>query len=330
VNKDLPPSVVQRNIFFLTQGDLFRPNMGRHDDASQWDDNLFWRTDGKLMRFYEDDLTAWREAGHGEHSLLADPKFADPANGDFRLAPDSPARKLGFQPIDVSEVGLQGDPAWVDRPRQVRFEPTKLPPVPPPPPPLTLDEGFETTPVGAPPPGAVVSCDGATDRLAVTDQLAATGKRSLRITDSPDMTHFWDPHFFYQPHRRRGVVTGSFDIHLGPGADVGHEWRDDRSPYRVGPSLRIDPDGRVTAGGKHLMDVPRDTWITVGVTCGLGEAATGTWDLSVTVHGRPARRFEKLPCGNPQFDQLEWLGTTSLARENAVVHVDNVKLHAVP
>jgi hypothetical protein len=330
VNKDLAPSVVERNIFFLTQGELFRPHAGKSDDASHWDHNLFWRTDGEPMRFYEGDLSGWREAGHGEHSIVADPKFVDPAGGDFALAPDSPALKLGFKPIDVSRVGLQGEPAWVARPRQVRFEPTKLPPVPPPPPPLTLDEGFEATPVGAPPAQATVSCDGATDRLAVTDQLAATGKRSLRIADSATMTHFWDPHFFYQPHHRRGVVTGSFDIHLGPGADVGHEWRDHRNPYRVGPTLRIDSAGRVTAGGKHLLDVPRETWITIAITCGLGKTAGGTWDLTITLRGQSPRRFERLPCGNPRFDELQWLGTTSLAKEDTIVHIDNVQIHSLP
>jgi len=330
VNKDLAPSVVERNIFFLTQGELFRPHAGKSDDASHWDHNLFWRTDGEPMRFYEGDLSGWREAGHGEHSIVADPKFVDPVGGDFALAPDSPALKLGFKPIDVSRVGLQGEPAWVARPRQVRFEPTKLPPVPPPPPPLTLDEGFEATPVGAPPAQATVSCDGATDRLAVTDQLAATGKRSLRIADSATMTHFWDPHFFYQPHHRRGVVTGSFDIHLGPGADVGHEWRDHRNPYRVGPTLRIDSAGRVTAGGKHLLDVPRETWITIAITCGLGKTAGGTWDLTITLRGQSPRRFERLPCGNLRFDELQWLGTTSLAKEDTIVHIDNVKIHALP
>lgn len=40
------------------------------------------------------------------HSLSLDPLFVDPANGDFRLQPDSPALKLGFVPLDLSKVGL--------------------------------------------------------------------------------------------------------------------------------------------------------------------------------------------------------------------------------
>jgi len=37
--------------------------------------------------------------------VIADPRFRDPLHGDFTLAPDSPAPALGFEPIDLSDVG---------------------------------------------------------------------------------------------------------------------------------------------------------------------------------------------------------------------------------
>jgi hypothetical protein len=52
--------------------------------------------------------------------------------------------------------------------------------------------------------------------------------------------------------------------------------------------------------------------------------------MEITIHGQPPRRFDKLPCGNSKFDQLEWLGTTSLAKDKAIVHIDNVKLNTRP
>ncbi len=42
-------------------------------------------------------------------SLTADPGFVDVAGRDFRLLSDSPALKLGIEPIDVSQIGLKAD-----------------------------------------------------------------------------------------------------------------------------------------------------------------------------------------------------------------------------
>lgn len=48
-----------------------------------------------------------RREGIDAHSLATDPLFVDPAKGDFRLKPDSPALTLGFVPIELSKIGLQ-------------------------------------------------------------------------------------------------------------------------------------------------------------------------------------------------------------------------------
>ena len=41
------------------------------------------------------------------HSILADPRFANLAQGDFVLPPDSPAFKVGFKPMDLRGVGVR-------------------------------------------------------------------------------------------------------------------------------------------------------------------------------------------------------------------------------
>ena len=50
-------------------------------------------------------LDEWRALGYDGDSIVADPLFADAAGRDFTLAEDSPAFKLGFRPIDLSDVG---------------------------------------------------------------------------------------------------------------------------------------------------------------------------------------------------------------------------------
>lgn len=47
----------------------------------------------------------WQAMGRDCNSLYADPLFVDPERYDFRLQPGSPAFRLGFRPIDMSDVG---------------------------------------------------------------------------------------------------------------------------------------------------------------------------------------------------------------------------------
>jgi parallel beta-helix repeat protein len=96
----------ERNIVYWNQGDLL---------ASFWkngnfalDHNVYYDASGRPFTFDGLSLEQWRERGFDAHSLIADPKFADPAKGDFALADDSPAFALGFQRIDLSAVGPRG------------------------------------------------------------------------------------------------------------------------------------------------------------------------------------------------------------------------------
>ncbi len=50
-------------------------------------------------------LKQWQAIGRDLHSIVVNPKFRNLNKRDFTLAADSPALKLGFVPIDLSEVG---------------------------------------------------------------------------------------------------------------------------------------------------------------------------------------------------------------------------------
>ncbi len=58
----------------------------------------------------------------------------------------------------------------------------------------------------------------------------------------------------------------------------------------------------------------------------MGPQSTGTWDLSVTVPGQPAKALEKLPNGSPDWTSLQWLGFSSTANAATVFYLDNVGL----
>ena len=55
-----------------------------------------------------------------DNLLKDDPRFVDPAKRNFKLQDDSPAWKLGFQPIPIDKIGVYQDAYWTAWP--VRHE----------------------------------------------------------------------------------------------------------------------------------------------------------------------------------------------------------------
>lgn len=51
-------------------------------------------------------LDEWRRLGYDQDSVFADPMFVDPKNNDYRVKPESPALKLGFQNFEMNDFGL--------------------------------------------------------------------------------------------------------------------------------------------------------------------------------------------------------------------------------
>ena len=67
------------------------------------DRNLFWAGGREIP-----ELARLHKLGLDTRSTVADPLFVDPAHDNYQLRPDSPAFKLGFEPIDTRRVGRQG------------------------------------------------------------------------------------------------------------------------------------------------------------------------------------------------------------------------------
>lgn len=99
---------LDRNIIYWDNASpLFGGDLS--DTKFAFDHNIYWRTTGGELKFGKRTLKEWQAIGMDNSSQIADPKFVDPANGDFTLRPDSPALKLGFKPIDLRGVGVRTD-----------------------------------------------------------------------------------------------------------------------------------------------------------------------------------------------------------------------------
>ncbi|MEW6358652.1 MAG: right-handed parallel beta-helix repeat-containing protein [Planctomycetota bacterium] len=314
----------ERNIVYCDNEEMLGGNWGNNNYTM--DSNCYWNEAGTAVEFAGEDLAEWQARGHDKNSIIADPKFVNAKKYDFRLKPDSPAFKLGFKQIDMSKVGLYGEKEWMDLPKGVTHR--SVAHVPPVTPKLKeINDGFETTAVGDPPRLAGVSGEDKGASIRVTDEVAAAGKHSLKITDAPGLTHTWQPLLSYSLHLNRGMVRQSFDLRREEGAFLYFEWRESSKPYRVGPSVHIAENGDLKVRGRDdvLLNLPVGKWVHFEVLCELG-AKAGTYDLAVAVAGEKPRVFEKLPNGTADWRKLRWLGFSSLANKKTVFYLDNIKI----
>lgn len=314
----------ENNIVCYDEGSLF----SRESDLKSGS-NIYWNTAGEELGFpLNKSFQEWQAMGQDVGSVIADPKFGNPAKDDYTLLPDSPALKLGFKPIDTSTCGITKPAALAKLARSIK-RPAVAMPRRSSAPPLTLSEGFEETPVGANADVVYTHGETAAATIRVSAEQAASGKRSLRFEDAPGLDQPWNPHIFYSPHITSGTVTLSYDLRMGPGAVLANDWRDAASPFRTGPNLNVEADGTLTAAKQKLLVLPHDQWVHIEVTSALGKQANGTFDVSVTLPGQQPQKFEKLPC-DPKCKELQWLGFVSNATEKVVFFVDNVKLVTKP
>ena len=310
-----------RNIVYFNNGEA----LGSSWKNGNWrmNLNLYWNTEDRPINFAGRTFDEWQVEGHDQESIVGDPLFVNAEQGDFTLRPDSPAFQLGFQPIDLSKSGLQGEAEWVNRPKQIPRPAFTPPPVPEP---AKIGEDFEGASVGdQSAQGSTIGEEGEAS-VRVVAETAASGAHSLKFSDAPGLAQSFNPHLVYRPSISHGTATGSFSVRVEPGAIFYHEWRDAKEPYTVGPSIWIHGDGRLTAQDKTLLNVPPGTWVKVSITCGLWTAADGTYDLTVTLPGGAPQVFSDLPCGNPAFRRIDWFGFVSQATEKTAFFLDDVAL----
>jgi parallel beta-helix repeat protein len=313
---------IQNNIVIFRDAPLFGSNWD--GDNFKLANNLYWRLDGKEPVFPKGKTFAqWQAEGKDIGSKIADPLFVDAEKYDFRLQPNSPALAMGFKPFDYSKAGVYGDAAWQNLAASTPMPPLQIAPPAPPEPPLKISENFDFHSVGTNEFGATISDEKRKGLVGVSEEHAASGKRSLKLSDAPDLVQAFNPHFYFRPKHVAGVSRCTFDIRLGDGADFYHEWRDASQPYKTGPSLTIR-DGKLSANNKTLLDIPTNQWVKIEVSARLGALADGKWQLRVTLPGAAPQSFDLTT--NAQWQSLEWLGFVSNAKTATVIYLDNIEL----
>jgi hypothetical protein len=123
-NMDIHPNNAVLPDGLIMTGNVFRRNIVYYTDPqaklmslrtvpfdhNEWDSNLYWHQGLPLNIPLKDvpeseEWEAWQKMGKDQHSIVADPLFVDPKNDDYHLQADSPAFKIGFQPIPIDKIG---------------------------------------------------------------------------------------------------------------------------------------------------------------------------------------------------------------------------------
>jgi len=106
----------RRNIVYCTKtgGHLYSIS-GERSLPAESDYNIMFSTIGCVLNDPiikglpgVQSFADWKKRGLDPNSITADPLFVDLENDDYSLKPESPAFKVGFKPIDLSQVGLRG------------------------------------------------------------------------------------------------------------------------------------------------------------------------------------------------------------------------------
>jgi hypothetical protein len=290
------------------------------------DKNCFFSETG-TPDFFGKRFDRWQATGRDKNSIVADPRFVDPARRDFRLQPDSPALGLGFEPIDMSTVGLQGSSSWRDLPKRFQrrtfeaAEPAKRWP---------LREGFEEYDAGEIPAGAVPD-EGGTRVRVVSDQ-ASHGQQSMRFDDAAGATA-WKPHWCVYFEPRDSTLRMACSVRNDPEhpASFNLEFRDwpAGGTYRTGPYIQFLSDGTVRAPGsdggwKEIGKFPPGEWARVEIDLFQGDRKG--YNLRLTFGDGEPVTIENLPLRSADFQRCNWVGFAGTDTKRATFYVDEVTI----
>lgn len=276
---------------------------------------------------------AWMAHSLDEGSIVAPPQFVAAEADDYRMEDDSPAWALGFERIPVEKIGCYADGQRASWPVDMTAGVVRAEPVLYSQPPRPVDEDFELDRIGATPRhgDAMEFGEG---RIRVTDETAADGERSLKITDAADLREIWLPRIYYPVSHTEGRVRFAFDLRLSADAPPQlyidpRQYSDTGArEYFSGPKMDIRPDGALVAAGTEVATLPHGQWIRLEMVLTLGAEAPDRTPLTLTVAGEEPVEYT-IPHTSPEFTRLERVVFASTADGPGVCWLDNVVIKAL-
>ena len=290
--------------------------------------NLYWNT-ADTVTFNGLSFEDWKKTGHGEGDIIADPKFRDIEHGDYRLAADSPAMKIGFKPFDYTQAGVYGNDFWKRKAASLKVPEFELTPPPPPRPFEILDGGFEEFDEGEKPNDATLYTDNQ-NLIRVSTDNVRYGKKSLKISDKPGLSAKFNPHFHYNPHVKKGTATLEFDISIDEKLEFYVEMREypEGKNFVTGPNITIKNGVLYSKEGENLtqlMKMPPKKWFHIAMKTDLGDKPKETFELTVTPDGGKSKSF-KLKKVSQNMKHLDWFGFVADGEDVADCWLDNIQL----
>ncbi|MCL2744071.1 MAG: hypothetical protein FWE67_09480, partial [Planctomycetaceae bacterium] len=263
----------------------------------------------------------WAASGKDIGGIVADPKFVDAKNRDFRLKDDSPAKQIGFVPFDFSKAGVYGSEKWIERAKKFV---TPIHPTVAPLPPFKLIDGFEA-PRGTPLKKGVASDEGK-NLIRLSKDNPASGEQCLEVVYAPGLRATFNPHFHYDPRYDQGRVRIAFSLRMQENSEVDCELRDKSSPYKVGPRFRASKGKLQLEGGQPPIPYPVNEWVRYEITAGIGDKSTGDWNLCLTFADGTKKEFKNLKFRHADWKSLYWFGFSNCVRttEQTVYYLDDI------
>jgi hypothetical protein len=295
--------------------------------------NIYWNFAGQPFHFAGRSFAEWQAGGQDAGSLNTDPLFEDPAQGDFRLKPSSPAFALGYKSFDIAAAGLE--PAFRDvaRPVKVVKPPFYTMALPKPKKFAGFFSDCEDIPVGLLP--RAFSCNGGTPEanFQIAEGVGKNGGRAIVATDRKAAAKSFYPYMTYTlpEHLDQGRVTLSFDVMQREDSpvylDVG--FRD--TSRRVNPNrefnsaagITLAADGTLKTGTHLLATVKPGSWIKIEITLVLSGANR---ESCVTITLEDGTKNEVKAPLSADFAALSMVGFFCSEAADGIVYLDNLRM----